>query len=74
MQYQVAQKRSTGWSARMPSTVIRWAATVPASRVPAAMRTGPRAGATSPYDSTESSDMLSASAMSCSDGPKATAP
>jgi hypothetical protein len=54
----------------MPDTTIRCAATVPASSVPAAMRTGRRAAATSPLASTESSGISSASATSWSDGPK----
>jgi hypothetical protein len=39
VQYQVARKESKGFPSRMPATVIRCAATVPASNVPAAMRT-----------------------------------
>ena len=37
MQYQVARNRSSGRSARIPATVIRWAATLPAGSVPAAI-------------------------------------
>jgi hypothetical protein len=42
--YQVARKLSTGRPPRIPETVIRCAATVPALRVPAAIWTGRRTG------------------------------
>ncbi len=70
VQYHMARKHSTGRPSRIPDTVIRCAATVPASRVPAAIRTARRAVATSPLASRESSGIESASATSCNDGPK----
>jgi hypothetical protein len=37
VQYHVARNWISGWPARMPEMVIRWAATLPAAKVPAAI-------------------------------------
>jgi hypothetical protein len=58
----------------MPATMICWAATVPASSVPAAISTVRAAHATSPLASMASSGSDSASASSRSDGPKLSRP
>ena len=68
--YQLARKRSSCWPPLMQLTVIRWAATVPASMTPAAISTRFRATACSPDDSTESIGTPMASATSRRDGPK----
>ena len=68
--YQVARNCSSSCPSRIPDTVVRCAATVPASIVPAAMRVVVVATATSPSAVTSSSGTDRASATSRSDGPK----
>ncbi len=70
MQYQLAMNFTRG-GRRVPVTVVRWAATVPASRVPAAMVSFSGVTATSPVEVTESSGRPIASATRRSDGPNA---
>ena len=64
MQYHVALKERNASPPRRADTVIRWAATVPAGTVPAAISTSLVAMATSPVDSTESTGMPNASPTS----------
>ena len=58
----------------MPETIIRWAATVPASMTPAAMARSSRVTATSSVEVTSSRGTPRASAVRRSDGPNAIAP
>jgi hypothetical protein len=74
VQYQFATKRIRGSPFRVPVTVIRWAATVPAPIVPAAIVVSAAATATSPVEDTSSRGRPRASAVRRSDGPKAIAP
>ena len=69
LQYQVAVKVIRGRPARVPVTIIRRPATVPASSVPAAMVSFSGVTATSPVEVTESIGRPTASATSRIDGP-----